>query len=205
MVNERAASCITADFVELSTPAGSLRVSFVRRPDRYQHAVSWLENSSATPVLMSEEGTAQQPWPTSPPLQQFSIEPREQGGSVALLLGMAGSSHWSLSVEVKPREQQIVFSAACRCHGPYEQLGSTYAVSSMTKVIDEATWWLDTQNGLRLSVPFAGPDASRVERVGNRLCIVPAVRIDDESFQKPRTIRWQYVVSCTDGSVERSR
>ncbi len=102
-----------------------LRVQFQRVEDRYAHSI-WLDDDQ---VLQSLEGDAGQIWPASPPIQQLSLE--DQGSAtVALGLGMAGISHWSLSVA--PQETGFLFDVACRLLGPDPQagqLGSSYRLN----------------------------------------------------------------------------
>ena len=80
-------------------------------------------------LLASVEGTAAEPWPASPPFQQAHLESRPGGRQVVLLVGMAGSSHWSASVEIDPASDAALFDVACRMHGRADWLGSRYRVS----------------------------------------------------------------------------
>src|ERR1051326_2095918 len=77
-----------------------LRIEFIWRDDRYRHTVSLIDRDRASiPLLESIEGNSEDDWPSSPPLQTLSVERLSDGRSVALLVGMAGGSHWSASVE----------------------------------------------------------------------------------------------------------
>jgi len=103
-----------------------LRVAFFKLGDRYAHAIgAVLPGEIVTPLLVSVEGTDQDLWPPSPPLQSLSIEQRPTG-AVALLVGMAGRSHWSASVEANKNQGEVRFELACRLGGSGEQLKSTY-------------------------------------------------------------------------------
>jgi hypothetical protein len=81
--------------------AGKLRVVFFRQGDRYTHRIELFDAASSDwrPVWESLEGSADEVWPPSPPLQQLHVERRAEG-PVALLVGMAGRTHWSAAVEV---------------------------------------------------------------------------------------------------------
>ncbi len=79
-------------------------------------------------LLESIEGTADQLWPSSPPFQEAHLEPRADGRQVVLLVGMAGSSHWSASVEIDPQTHTALFDVACRMRGPADWLGSRYRI-----------------------------------------------------------------------------
>ncbi len=110
--------------LETAGPAGAvLRLRFFRAGDRFAHRLELAEGDSIRPLLESLEGTAAEDWPASPPLQQLHVEERPTG-KVALLVGMAGRSHWSLAVETAPNG--FLFRAACRLREPPAKLGSRY-------------------------------------------------------------------------------
>ncbi|MGH7136322.1 MAG: hypothetical protein ACREHD_11320, partial [Pirellulales bacterium] len=69
--------------------AGRVRVEFAREADRYRHVVVVRTGDSWRPVLASTEGSADDEWPPSPPLQELHVEPRTPGNEVALLVGRA--------------------------------------------------------------------------------------------------------------------
>lgn len=103
-----------------------LRVEFVRVKDRYAHVISRLDGELAVLVWESVEGTDSDDWPASPPLQQLSLETLSGDRRVALLVGMAGTSHWSLSVEPAADGIAFIFDVACRVKSTPERLGSMY-------------------------------------------------------------------------------
>ena len=97
--------------------AGELRVRFTWQGDRFAHEVSVLNDGSWQPALASVEGTPQDDWPPSPPFQSLHIEHREDGRTLALLVGMAGKSHWSASIEIDAEARAVLFDVACRLRG----------------------------------------------------------------------------------------
>jgi hypothetical protein len=105
-----------------------LRVQFFRSLDRLAHTISCLAGEHVTPLLRSREGTDRQQFPPSPPMQQIAIQEVQQR-QVALLVGMAGRSHWSVSLESNGAERRLYFDVACRAN-PIEgmSLASTYEV-----------------------------------------------------------------------------
>lgn len=125
----------------------ALELRFHQEGDRQAHSLFWIRDGEAVPILRSLEGDDQSVWPPSPPLQQLSIEHRASG-DVALLVGMAGKSHWSLSVE-SLSAGRLRFEAACRlspadAHQPAHTrwLGSTYvmdAESPLTNSVPESS------------------------------------------------------------------
>src|SRR5262245_7365890 len=107
-----------SDGIEATGAEGQrLRVQFVWNGDRYGHVISLVEsNGEIQPMLESIEGTSADDWPASPPLQSLSIETVPNGRRAALLVGMAGGSHWSASVEATVGRAELTFDLACR-HG----------------------------------------------------------------------------------------
>src|SRR6185295_18953513 len=97
----------------LTLRRGLLAVNFEKRLDRYAHRIALVCDSETTPLAESVEGWPEDDWPPSPALQQLQMEdrprqsphphplPKGEGEdhAVALLVGMAGHSHWSLGVE----------------------------------------------------------------------------------------------------------
>ncbi|HND53526.1 MAG TPA: hypothetical protein PLV92_14050 [Pirellulaceae bacterium] len=85
-----------------------LQVRFTRVGDRFAHCIELVTTRDAigVPLLTSVEGDNNSAWPPSATLQQLHIERRDGIGPsaetfshVALMVGLAGRSHWSLSVE----------------------------------------------------------------------------------------------------------
>src|SRR5437773_7625601 len=105
----------------------SLRVEFTWRGDRYGHVISLMNATGQTMLLFeSIEGAHDDDWPPSPPLQSLSIEKLADGRSAALLVGMAGRSHWSASIETTVGALVLVFDVACRHSQAPKWLGSRY-------------------------------------------------------------------------------
>jgi hypothetical protein len=123
MVNEGGARASAQQ--EFLLEAGGLRVRFFWQRDRFAHEVLIRSEGAWLGVLASREGTSSEDWPPSPPLQHGELaaaSPRQ-----ALLVGMAGRSHWSASVEVEPDGSAAVFDVACRLRSTTPGwLGSIY-------------------------------------------------------------------------------
>ena len=108
----------------------TLRAAFNWWVDRYGHAISVVHASGKiSTVLTSIEGDASEAWPASPPLQSISVEEVASGRNAALLVGMAGRSHWSASVEAIPGQAALVFDVACRIGTLPAKLGSRYTIA----------------------------------------------------------------------------
>lgn len=112
-----------------------LELVLVSLPDRLGHLVRLIapDGSASDLALASVEDDAAQTWPSSPPLQSIHCELLPAGGTAALLVGMAGKSHWSASMESLPGEGALLFDFACRVRETPLRLGTTYQVQSATR------------------------------------------------------------------------
>lgn len=106
--------------------AGPLRVRFHRLGDRIAHAIEWAGGPSPRTLLNSIEGDPDQDWPPSPPLQELHFETRPDGQRLALLVGMAGHSHWSASIALDAAGTALEFDLACRLRETPNRLGNQY-------------------------------------------------------------------------------
>jgi len=164
--------------------AGDLRVRFTWHLDRYAHEISRRAGGDWQPLLVSVEGSPQDDWPASPPFQSLHIEERDDGRTLALLVGMAGKSHWSASIEIEgpsPAASACVsFDVACRVPDcPAGLLGSTYRPAG-----DSA--------GLQIELPHRyGP--ATLEHAGGTERVAAQAGTD----AGPQTIRWDYRVCLT--------
>jgi len=102
-----------------------------------------------TVVFESIEGTPEEDWPPSPPLQELHLEARPDGKQLALLVGMAGTSHWSLSVEFDAAAGTAVFDVACRVKRAPGGLGSRYRRSGSA----QQEWSAEPQTSGSLELP----------------------------------------------------
>jgi hypothetical protein len=83
-----------------------LRIEFLRLQDRYAHRILAV-GCEELPVLLLEsvEGAAEDLWPPSPAFQTLNLEDlqdREESTesvAVAMLVGMSGLTHWSMTVK----------------------------------------------------------------------------------------------------------
>ncbi|HEX5446093.1 MAG TPA: hypothetical protein VFW87_19860 [Pirellulales bacterium] len=161
--------------------AGGIRVRFAWLGDRYAHEILLREPFGWRAVLASVEGSPEDDWPASPPFQSLEIEPRG-GQPVALLVGMAGKSHWSASVSIVPDSPCVHFDVAVRVRasevGP---LGSAYRAMDVSQA--------------QLELPNECAGISIVREPGNVRVSVAAPHA-----AAARTIRWAYRVRLAPGS-----
>ena len=171
-----------------------LRVVFQRQADRWTHRIEIIDGAQSCCLLTSVEGTSDQPWPPSPPLQQLSIEELAPGSRVALLLGMAGKSHWSASVECDPVSLSLLFDVACRVQQPPQRLGSCYhtEVPLAEGSLDRARF---TTAGAAVTLqllPLANPPSVALALPENHIEVV----FQDLTVARvPSTLRWKYRVT----------
>ena len=172
--------------------AGALRLRFVRRGDRFRHLVEQVVDDRAIVLLESIEGSAADNWPASPPVQELEPAAESLAGQessdylrIVWLIGRAGASHWSASVEAQSAEVEaqssgvVTFDIACRVHCAPGWLGSRYRV-------------LDAAGNERLSIePLAGCQLASLDSRSE--LVVVAETLGDTL---PRTIRWRYQISA---------
>jgi len=159
--------------------AAGLRVRFFWRDDRYAHEIWLLDGADWVRALESVEGTPVDDWPASPPFQSVVVvDRRDDGRPVALLVGMAGKSHWSASAEIDPQVPCVSFDVACRVRGSRcGPLGSAYL--SDANCFQGDALEIEPANQL-------GP--ARLERDGT----VVKIAVSASPDAAPRTIRWGY-------------
>jgi len=195
-----------------STPVlqcGQLAVQFARSGDRYGHRIELRRSGQSIPLLESVEGTPEDDWPPSPPLQQLHVESREapypgphQEGegvraaqAVALLVGMAGRSHWSLGVEAvqETARDGWQFDAACRLRSLAGRLGSRYRVLVSARIDPQTGDALLETNEMRCRVrpEIVADSAAQIGLANAVLTIQPP----SGHRGVPSTVRWRYSIS----------
>ncbi len=176
----------------LTSTNGLLRVVFTWSDDRFAHVIEQSNaNGGWRTLLRSREGTPSDPWPPSPPFQQ--LEPHIAGTGLTSLLavGLAGTSHWSTSVEeiladtTETPEARLRFDVACRTKKPSDELTSSYSASGQS--------WLPYGGGVVLHTDFDGTVSklvsdSAISIGGDSL----AIRSKTIPSRHPTTARWSY-------------
>jgi hypothetical protein len=162
-------------------------VEFTRRGDRLAHVISKVVDGQMWPLLSSIEGTPSDEWPPSPPLQEMHFESRE-GVELALPVGMAGKSHWSISIELCAATGRLTFDVACRVRTVPDFLGSSYTIIQPAAGSGGQSvpgWKLDIE-------PIDGQLASQIRRSAKEVSITAASAVQ----RVPTTVRWRYVLSA---------
>ncbi|MBI3465753.1 MAG: hypothetical protein HY000_22275 [Planctomycetes bacterium] len=192
---------------------GGLRVVFARAGDRFSHTIGYVARSASdfrlptsdfrsptsdlhfVPLLESIEGTPDDAWPASPPLQSLHCEDRPDGKQLALLVGMAGRSHWSLSLELDPALGTVTCDVACRLHDEPGALTSTYRiVQTPVSMIGGS---LALSSGAR-RFQLLLPQTADQHRCGLGISGASQVVVRNAlaSGPLPRTERWRYALTA---------
>lgn len=189
MTAERTTSLVAAD-----SQGRILRAQFVWHHDRFAHTVSVAAAGRSIPLLASREGQPDQAWPASPPLQSLSIEPGA-AGPVALLVGMAGAAHWSLSVATEAGSGALVFDAACRAKSMPLSLGSRYRTMVEPHGANGTVLFPVLDSHLQVSLLPSDAPPAHVQLTGDGFGIV----VDSgDADALPRTFRWKYRMALAD-------
>lgn len=164
---------------------------FRERNGQIDHRWFLVKNERRLPILQSVESTLE--WPPSPPVQQFSIEEHDSG-TVAMGLGMAGNSHWSVSFQFDRKSVCIVADIACRTPDGSPQLVTTYQLLHDPFVnIPENQLSIESDLGTVLLCGGMGTDLSI-----NQLSDPAQVAISPlEVIPQNTTWRWTYRLSLS--------
>ena len=147
--------------------------------------------------LHSVEGTGHDEWPPSPALQSCSLQEIRPGQTAAFLVGMAGQSHWSASIEAVPHEGAFVFDFACRVHQAPQWLGTTYELSFSPPY--ELVRFKVTSDGIDIQIYglFQGILEDFTNFSGKLLQLPCAQR----PAKLPATLRWRYRIYLAEPSM----
>ena len=179
--------------LETEPEAGiSLRLNLSWDRDRFSQQIFVVTNGQAELILQSVDRDDQEAWPPSPPLQQLLVEDRASG-PVALMVGMAGTSHWSASIEQRVGSNGFRFDVACRISSQPLRLGSSYRASQWAGSVANQHLVLGSgKANVLISTQDNGPAAAaRLEIVDAKTIWVGSTR----ATAPPSTIRWMYDVT----------
>ena len=170
---------------------------FVPCADRILHEVSVKRHGGWDAVLTSVEGDPSQDWPPSPPLQSLHIERPPGEHERALLVGMAGRSHWSASVMLDVHTSRLRFDIACRVPGGLTaRLGVTYrsnwpvVVHDVHQALSSHPPGSDSPNLLIEADSLYA--RTRIEPTAEGIAILAG---DMATIETSHTIRWAYALA----------
>lgn len=174
-----------------SSSDAELIVEFGNAADRWSNRWILINGDVETEIMTSVEGTPEQDWPSSPPLQDISAHELPTGNAI-LGVGMAGKSHWSASVVAAAETddcQVIRCEWAClrkdetELRNPKAQLSSVFALCNgvvMNRIADGGVELVSSESSLNIAIePVVGEKwSSKFECNGNQLSIQPTVYSD---------------------------
>jgi hypothetical protein len=192
----------------VAVAATGLRVEFVRCGDRYAHRVVVGSATSTDLCCSSWEGDADQAVPPSPAYREIHEHVKGEAGSV-LGVGMSGTNHWSLAVDVGT-EGDLQFDIACRWKGDAPpRLFCTYELDPRWNIqqlkphaarlqrddFDRAIVleWMAEREGVSTEPGMVDRPVGHWEEVDTGLRLVVAPR--GEATGKA-TVRWRYRISA---------
>lgn len=183
-------------FVESIREDGvGLFINFVKQKDRFGHIIALVQGEECIPLFVSIEGNDEEPWPESPPFQEIHMEDRKEG-TVALLVGMAGESHWSAAVEPMDEPGGIHFSVACRMKGYPMQICSHYGCAMEEPIqpkLERDGPWVWNINGNEVCVDVIPQEQYPTpELPASAGGFEVNASLDGEPF--PKTIQWLYKI-----------
>ncbi|HUP80323.1 MAG TPA: hypothetical protein VM260_17340 [Pirellula sp.] len=183
--------------------SGALSVCYSKLQDRLSHTIGIGDGDAYIALLESIEGSEEQPWPESPPMQQMVEEGFTPGTSPVLLgVGMSGNGHWSTAIE-SLHDEQLKFDIACKNSKSSTFLGSQYRVLTHFRPslrLNAIELLLDPKKlpanfvvtRIEFDVLIGQLELSNAER---RICVSPC-----SVSSSIQTHRWCYAISfCTAG------
>jgi len=188
---------LAAEFGILESSSSSgfrLRLIFEQGTDRVAHLIELLNPAGEILAeLRSAEGTSADEWPPSPVLQSCSLQEIRPAQSAAFLVGMAGKSHWSASIEVIPDECAFALDVACRVQEQPRWVGSSYhwRLHSHASVVH----FKKSQAGILMRVGRSDQGAGAQEKMPPGDEVLRIVGSNECPQKFPATLRWKYQVA----------
>jgi hypothetical protein len=191
-----------------------VRIEFLRLQDRYAHRILAV-GCEELPVLLLEsvEGAAEDLWPPSPAFQALNLEDLQdweestEAPPAAMLVGMSGSTHWSMSVKSLTasdshgrtnREPGFYFDAAARLKSVPKVLSTRYLVGKRVMAQQSGDRTLLHFGSGRCDLHSTTPEGTRSQNVwhfDNRQNeLRHDIPQDKSPLQLPTTSRWNYSI-----------
>ena len=183
--------------LESFAPSGHLlRLVLEQAADRVAHRIEVLDSAARVLAeLRSVEGASADDWPPSPALQSCSVQEIRPGQTAAFLVGMAGKSHWSASMEAVPHEGVIAFDFACRVQAMPLWLGNSYDNLLRSPNTGIQFQVLPAGIAIHASTPALGPRPANSDQPGVQPLRFACPEATPVKF--PTTLRWQYRIYLT--------
>jgi hypothetical protein len=189
--------------VEPDRPLPQCEIDFRFHDDRHGHVILIRLQNEVLEILESVEGTDDDEWPPSPPLQQIH-EQELPSGSVIWGLGMSGSSHWSGSFAFETDghsdTRRLHAELALRSDSRNADAVSTYRVIDPKTTVNKTTETsleVSTQlSALKISVDL---ERAQLEWIPERRLLTVRPRVIPESTKVTQS--WDYYLGATTPRV----
>ncbi len=168
---------------DLQLASHNWRIVASKKADRYGHSIECRHGDRWIAILTSEEGASDVAWPTSPPVQQLVLDELSSGRFALLGVGMAGTSHWSLSFHLEEDTDVLQLDFACRLSQEAGWLGTTYRLGPEVKASEDGVF-------LRLHVP--GIETICLECDAHSRWKLAEGQVQIEPKQPLKTARWMF-------------
>ena len=187
--------------LESFAPSGHLlRLVLEQAADRVAHRIEVLDPAARVLAeLRSIEGSSADDWPPSPALQSCSVQEIRPARTAAFLVGMAGKSHWSASMEAVPHEGALVFDFACRVQSMPQWLGTSYALHLRSPNTGIHFQLSPLGIAIHLSMPTSGLRGTNSGQASVRSLRFACPEASPAKF--PATLRWQYRIYLTEAAT----
>ena len=186
--------------IQTSHSQPAIKLQFDHREDRWAHRLIYANQDCEVEVMSSVEGSPDQVWPSSAPLQEVSRHSLEQGDAL-LCVGMAGKSHWSASYSVERNGQASVIKSDLAClqkaSASDAMLGSTYELdlNCEARSVSENCFeiLLDDQQVILIEALSGDDFQTTIELIDRNLVIRPS----QISASLVVATRWGFVAKAT--------
>jgi hypothetical protein len=165
------------------TASAELRAVFDHRIDRWGHRIETRREDQWIAAFSSIEGDSPDDWPPSPAFQHIHVQSVAVHGPTALLVGKAGSTHWSAAVEADREAGVLRFDIACRLNCEPEHLGSTYSLFDVANQ--------PALSQLRVEIATFNDAIQRTLDTSDKNV---SIRVSSVAVPKSSTVRWKYIV-----------
>jgi hypothetical protein len=179
---------------------GDLIVEAHRIGDRFDWRITWEPlSTSAVTLLQSVTSAKETIWPSFPPLQELAQESHSDT-EVLLGVGMAGKSHWSVSVDRRqePHQPAMVFDFACRLSGSPAFLGACWMLGEGLNAMPPAS--LDLPLQVRqyetTIVTLTPTNHTSLRLEGDQVQVIP----EPGMGLLQGTVRWGFRIARTEAS-----
>jgi hypothetical protein len=179
---------------------GDLIVEALRIGDRFDWQITCGSQSAPELKLLHSVPSAKETvWPPFPPFQELAQE-NHADTEVLLGVGMAGKSHWSVSVDRRqePHQPTVVFDFACRIFGSPTYLGACWilgeGLNAMAPASIDRSLLLREHETIIATLTPNNHSSLRIE--GNQLHVIPEP--SKGVFQG--TVRWGFRIARTKSS-----